>query len=49
MQVIECVPDVAAALAELHRVVRPGGRVVVWDVDWSGRTAPIGGFRRMSR
>lgn len=35
VQVLEFVPDVAAALGELHRVVRPGGRVVVWDVDWS--------------
>lgn len=35
MQVLEYVADVGAALAELHRVVRPGGRVVVWDVDWS--------------
>jgi arsenite methyltransferase len=35
VQVIEYVPDETAALAELRRVVRPGGRVVVWDVDWS--------------
>ncbi|HKY23955.1 MAG TPA: methyltransferase domain-containing protein [Gaiella sp.] len=35
VQVLEYVADVGAALAELHRVVRPGGRVVVWDVDWS--------------
>lgn len=35
VQVMEYVPDVGAALAEIHRVLRPGGRVVVWDVDWS--------------
>jgi arsenite methyltransferase len=35
VQVMEYVADVPAALAEIHRVVRPGGRVVVWDVDWS--------------
>jgi arsenite methyltransferase len=35
VQVLEYVPDVAAALAELRRTLRPGGRVVVWDVDWA--------------
>jgi arsenite methyltransferase len=35
VQVLEYVPDPSAALAELHRVLRPGGRVVVWDVDWA--------------
>ncbi|MGH3773304.1 MAG: methyltransferase domain-containing protein [Pseudonocardiaceae bacterium] len=35
VQVMEYVPDVGAALAELHRAVRPGGRVLVWDIDWS--------------
>jgi ubiquinone/menaquinone biosynthesis C-methylase UbiE len=35
VQVLEYVADVSGALAELHRVVRPGGRVVVWDVDWT--------------
>jgi arsenite methyltransferase len=35
VQVLEFVDDVDAALAELHRALRPGGRLVVWDVDWS--------------
>src|SRR4051812_4795013 len=35
VQVFEYLSDVDAALAELMRVVRPGGRVVIWDVDWS--------------
>jgi SAM-dependent methyltransferase len=35
VQVLEYVSDTAAALAELHRALRPGGRLVVWDVDWS--------------
>jgi ubiquinone/menaquinone biosynthesis C-methylase UbiE len=35
VQVMEYVPDVAAALVEVHRVLRPGGRAVLWDVDWT--------------
>ena len=35
VQVLEYVADATTALTEMHRVVRPGGRVVVWDVDWS--------------
>jgi len=34
VQVLEYVDDVPAAIAELHRVIRPGGRLVLWDVDW---------------
>jgi SAM-dependent methyltransferase len=35
VQVLEYVADSPATLAELHRAVRPGGRVVIWDVDWA--------------
>jgi arsenite methyltransferase len=35
VQVLEYVSDVGGALSEIRRVVRPGGRAVVWDVDWS--------------
>ena len=35
VQVLEYVSDVDAALAELHHSLRPGGRAVVWDVDWA--------------
>jgi arsenite methyltransferase len=35
VQVLEYVPDPTVALSEMHRALRPGGRVVVWDVDWA--------------
>ena len=35
VQVLEYVADVRAGLAELHRALRPAGRAVVWDIDWT--------------
>ena len=35
VQVLEYVEDVPAALAELRRVLRPGSRALLWDVDWA--------------
>ena len=35
VQVLEYVQNFGAALAEMHRALRPGGRAVIWDVDWA--------------
>jgi SAM-dependent methyltransferase len=52
VQVLEYVVDVPAALAQMHRVLRTGGRVVLWDVDWatvSLRTTDAARTQRMLR
>jgi len=35
-QTLLFVPDVAGALAQLHRVLKPGGRIAVLETDWRG-------------
>jgi arsenite methyltransferase len=35
VQVMEYVPDVPAGLSEIHRALKPGGRALIWDVDWA--------------
>jgi ubiquinone/menaquinone biosynthesis C-methylase UbiE len=49
VQVLEYVDDVPAALRELHRALRPGGRLVVWDVDWSTVSLQSADTARMRR
>jgi ubiquinone/menaquinone biosynthesis C-methylase UbiE len=49
VQVFEYVPDTAAGLAELRRVLRPGGRLVIWDIDWSTLSWHSGDAGRMER
>lgn len=38
VQVLEYVPDLDAAFAELSRALRPGGRALVFDSDWRTMT-----------
>ncbi len=34
VQVLEYVEPATAALSEINRTLQPGGRVVIWDIDW---------------
>ena len=48
-QVYEYVPDIAQALKELARVVRPGGRVLLVDTDWESAVWASRDDQRMRR
>ncbi|TDO33737.1 methyltransferase family protein [Kribbella sp. VKM Ac-2527] len=48
-QVFEYLDDVAGALAEIRRVLRPAGRVVLLDTDWGSIVWRSGDDERMTR
>jgi ubiquinone/menaquinone biosynthesis C-methylase UbiE len=48
-QVLEYVPDVDAALAEIHRVIKKGGRIALLDTDWDSMIWYSSNYVRMKK
>ncbi|MBX3505041.1 MAG: class I SAM-dependent methyltransferase [Parvibaculum sp.] len=48
-QVYEYVADMPKAMAELHRVLKPGGRALILDTDWRSTVWHSSDERRMAR
>ena len=49
VQVLEYVEDATAALVEIRRALRSGGRVVIWDTDWGAASWHSADPERMRR
>jgi SAM-dependent methyltransferase len=49
LQVFEYLTDIPAALAEVHRILRPEGRLVIGDIHWDSHVWHADDHERMAR